>query len=60
MTTKLEELKAAVVAAWEAGCIADAAGADAAEYADVDAAIVDATVAYIDELEKTQEENSND
>jgi hypothetical protein len=34
--TRLEELKAAVVAAWEAGCIADAAGADAAEYADVD------------------------
>jgi hypothetical protein len=57
--TKLEEHKAAVVAAWEAGCIADAAGADAAEYADVDAAIVDATVAYIDELEKIKEENSD-
>ena len=58
--TRLEELKAAVVAAWGAGCIADAAGADAAEYADVDAAIVDATVAYIDELEKIKEKNSND
>ena len=52
--TKLEELKAAYNAAWDA-CDAIKAAADAAE-----AAAWAVHVAYKDELKKTQKEKQND
>lgn len=49
--TKLEELKAAAVSAWEAACDASKAVAES----DYDAAY-DAWVAYYDELKKLQKD----
>tara|TARA_R110002153_G_scaffold1164_1_gene5717 strand:- start:839 stop:1003 length:165 start_codon:yes stop_codon:yes gene_type:complete len=53
--TKLEELKAAYAAAWDAAYAASDAEADVAW-----AAWADRVAAYRDELKKTQEENSDD
>jgi hypothetical protein len=61
--TKLEELKAAAFADWNAACDAAYADADAA-YADADATYDAAKVAawatYQEELKKIQEENPDD